>query len=438
MTVPSRGLFFVLMQRLWQAVGGGVTIFLIAHTLSPEMQGWFYTFVSIASIYTLFEMGLSTALIQVTAHLFIKVHWLSEGRFAGQNAEIFLSFFLDSIKTYFKFACAFLAVSFTVGYFIFIQKAGLVIEGREWISPWIALIVGTAMNMLLLPFFAVVEGSGEVSEVYAIRLLQGFLGSIFCWFVLLNGGDLWAACMMPILGVVVSLLWFYKKRPQLFLAVLSKHPSKKFNWSKEVWPLQWRIGLNWISLFIMSQLCTPILFYYQNSTVAGQMGLSLTIAHMLGLLSQSWITRRVPYMSQAAAKKEWQILDDLFKKDFMRSMIVFIFGAILLLIAHKIISQSIYVNRLLDFWPFLGLLLFSFFYYVNIALAIQLRSYRKEPLVWIALLGGVLVLIATAIAAKNYSVNEVVLVMVMTQILLITPLSIYIWRNRNRQYRLNN
>jgi heme A synthase len=92
----------------------------------------------------------------------------------------------------------------------------------------------------------------------------------------------------------------------------------------------------------------------------------------------------------------------------------------------------------LDFWPFLGLLIFSFFYYVNVALAIQLRSYRKEPLVWVTLLGGILVLIATAIAAKNYSVNEVVLVMVMTQILLITPLSIYIWRNRNRQYRLNS
>jgi hypothetical protein len=119
-------------------------------------------------------------------------------------------------------------------------------------------------------------------------------------------------------------------------------------------------------------------------------------------------------------------------------MIVFIFGAILLLIGHKIISQSIYANRVLDFWPFLGLLLFSFFYYVNIALAIQLRSYRKEPLVWVTFLGGILILIASAIAAKDYSVNEVVLVMAIAQMLLITPLSIYIWRYRNRQYRLKS
>jgi hypothetical protein len=75
---------------------------------------------------------------------------------------------------------------------------------------------------------------------------------------------------------------------------------------------------------------------------------------------------------------------------------------------------------------------------VNIALAIQLRSYRKEPLVWVSLLGGVLMLMATAIAAKNYSVNEVILVMTVTEIFLISPLSIYIWRNRNWQYRLNS
>jgi hypothetical protein len=292
--------------------------------------------------------------------------------------------------------------------------------------------------MMALPFFAVVEGSGEISEVYSVRLLQGLVGSIFCWMVLMSGGDLWAASMVPILGAMISFIWIYKKRPQLFKIALLKEAGKKFNWSKEIWPLQWRLGINWISLFLMSQLSTPILFYFQNSTVAGQMGLSLTIAHMLGILSQSWITRRVPHMSQAAAKKEWHILDDLFKKDFVRSMFVFLLGVFLIMIAHGVISQTIYANRVLEFWPFLGLLIFSFFYYINIALAIQLRSYRKEPLVWVSLMGGLLIFIATAIAAKYLSVNEVILVMLATQVFLISPLSITIWRNRNREYRLNH
>jgi hypothetical protein len=35
-------------------------------------------------------------------------------------------------------------------------------------------------------------------------------------------------------------------------------------------------------------------------------------------------------------------------------------------------------------------------------------------------------------------VNEVILVMLATQVFLISPLSITIWRNRNREYRLNH
>jgi hypothetical protein len=119
-------------------------------------------------------------------------------------------------------------------------------------------------------------------------------------------------------------------------------------------------------------------------------------------------------------------------------MFVFLLGVFLIMIAHGVISQTIYANRVLEFWPFLGLLIFSFFYYINIALAIQLRSYRKEPLVWVSLMGGLLIFIATAIAAKYLSVNEVILVMLATQVFLISPLSITIWRNRNREYRLNH
>jgi hypothetical protein len=92
----TNSLTLIFMQRLWQALGGALTIFFIAHTLSSDQQGWFYTFVSIASLYTLFEMGLSMALIQITAHLFIKLQWTSDGEITGQNAEIFKSFFVTN------------------------------------------------------------------------------------------------------------------------------------------------------------------------------------------------------------------------------------------------------------------------------------------------------------------------------------------------------
>ena len=436
--ILNKGLILIFTQRLWQALGGALTIIFIVNTLSPNQQGWFYTFLSIASLSTLFEMGLSMVLVQVAANMFVKLRWHPDGKVIGGNEEVFRSFFSSAMKLYIKIALLFFGIAFMAGYFIFTQKSGYMIEKRAWLWPWITLLIGTATNFITLPFFAVVEGSGEVSEVYAIRLLQGLLGSFLCWIVLLSEGDLWAVSMMPISSVLVSFLWLYKKRPQLLTLILSKSSSKKFNWTQEAWPFQWRIGLNLISLFTMSQLCVPFLFYYQNSIVAGKMALSLSIVHMLGIFSQSWITRHISQMSQSVAKKEWHILDGIFKKDFLMSVITFIVGALLLLILLNFTDQSSYANRIFGFCQFVGLLIFSFFYYINIALAMQLRSFRKEPLVWIMFFGGIFTSIATLITAKNYSINDLILAIVLIQVFLIFPLSFYLWKIRNIEYRLDS
>jgi O-antigen/teichoic acid export membrane protein len=233
----------------------------------------------------------------------------------------------------------------------------------------------------------------------------------------------------------VASAWFLKKRSGLLRGVFTSHAGASFNWGQEVLPLQWRVGLNWISVFLMSQLATPILFYYQNPEVAGQIGLSLTIANMLAIIAQSWIARRVPALSQAVAKREWDILDHLFKKDFRHSMIVFFVGALIIIAAHYWVSKTVYFSRVLSFWPFVGLLSFVLFTHINNALSSQLRSFKKEPLVWVSFTGALLILPGSIYAAKAYSVNGVIVVMLGVQALLVFPLSYLLWRKFNQQWR---
>lgn len=429
------GLSLIVAQRAWQGFAGLVTVLLIGLTLTHEQQGWYYTFLSLASLYTVFEMGLATALIQVTAHMFVKLHWLPQGRVAGDAAAVFSSFFSRSVRVYAFFALAFLLVSSTVGFYIFSHKTSQAVSAEMWILPWFFLVLMTALSMFTLPFLAVLEGSGEIAEVYRVRLMQGVLGAVVCWVSLLLGGWLWAAAMVPASGVLVAFAWFLKKRSGLLRGVFTSHAGASFNWNQEVLPLQWRVGLNWISVFLMSQLATPILFYYQNPEVAGQIGLSLTIANMLAIIAQSWIARRVPALSQAVAKREWDILDHLFKKDFRHSMIVFFVGALIIIAAHYWVSKTVYFSRVLSFWPFVGLLSFVLFTHINNALSSQLRSFKKEPLVWVSFTGALLILPGSIYAAKAYSVNGVILVMLGVQALLVFPLSYLLWRKFNQQWR---
>lgn len=429
------GLSLIVAQRLWQGFSGLLTVLVIGFTLTQEQQGWYYTFLSLAALYSVFEMGLAAALVQVTAYMFVNLHWLPQGRVAGENASIFASFFSKSVKIYALFALVFLLVSLTLGFNIFSHKSSQAVSAPIWLLPWVFLVLITASNMLTLPFLAVVEGSGEIAEVYKLKLLQGVLGAIACWVVLLLGGALWAAMMLPLCGILVTVFWLFKKRICLVKGLMVSNMTAGFNWTHEILPLQWRVGLNWISVFLMSQLATPILFYYQDPVVAGQMGLSMTIAHMLGIVAQSWIARRVPALSQAVAKREWEILDHLFKKDLRYSMIVFIAGTFAIMVTYYWVSNTEYFARVLPFWSFIGLLGYVFFYHINSAFSSQLRSFKREPLAWVSLVGAIMILPGSIYAAKYFSANGVVIVMLCVQAFIVFPLSYMLWCKYNKSWR---
>ncbi len=433
MTLSS--LHFIIGQRLWQGIAGLITVFFIATFLSAEQQGWYYTFVSLAALYSIFEMGLAVALVQISAHFFADLRWLKYGQIEGSRISEFTAFVSQAVRIYVGFSGIFFFSVVVLGWFIFSDKSALEMSQVDWLGPWFAIVLMTAVSMITLPFLAVLEGSGQMREVYGLRLLQGVCGAVACWLVLLLGGALWAAAMIPTFAAIISAIFLYIRYPYLVRLATKLVDAEKFHWRLEVWPLQWRVGLAWISVFLMSQLATPIIFVHQNAVIAGQIGLSLALAHMVGIVSQSWLARQVPAMSQAVAKKQWHVLDSIFKRDFALSILTFIIGSIGLVGAYAMIQQTSFADRLVPFSAFAQLLLFVFFYLINNALATQLRSFKKEPLVWVFLLGAVVIVLGSWQVASTYSASGVVLVMLMTQACLVLPISILIWRLCNRQLR---
>ena len=70
-----------ILTRVIQSGGGLISIFLIAQYLSPNEQGYFYTFSSIIAIQVFFELGLSGIITQYAAHEFAHLKW-------GENREL--------------------------------------------------------------------------------------------------------------------------------------------------------------------------------------------------------------------------------------------------------------------------------------------------------------------------------------------------------------
>ena len=129
---PSFDLIVILLFRLWQAGAGLVTTLLAVHFLTAEEQGWYYSFTSMAAFYTLFELGLSSVLIQVSAHSFSKAGWSADYRIEGGNAAYCSALTGRAFHWYGMMAAAFWLLMLPGGYLFFSsQHAGQTVN---WLS----------------------------------------------------------------------------------------------------------------------------------------------------------------------------------------------------------------------------------------------------------------------------------------------------------------
>jgi O-antigen/teichoic acid export membrane protein len=430
----TKNTLLILSQRAWQSFAGLVTLVAVTFFLNVEQQGWYYTFVSVAALYSVFEMGLASAVLQVSAHMFTQLSWGGNGEVVGKDQSEFNALVSKSFQIYLKLAIVFTLLAVPIGLFIFNARDGGLDIG-SWRLPWMLVVFATAANMVFLPFLAIVEGSGQIQEVYFVRLLQGIFGAVGCWVALMMGGFLWAVAIVPLMGIFIGILWLYRCRPLLFVQALSKNIGNQFNWRQQIWSMQWRVGISWISIYFMSQLSTPILFFYQDAIVAGQMGLTLSIAHMIGIFSQSWMARHIPEMGMSVARKDLAALDRLFYADLKHVVFIYFLGALIVLSFYEIASNTLYIDRLLPFWQFLGLLIFVFIFQMNAALSAYLRAFKAEPLMLLNALGAVLIVGGSIFGAIQYSSTGVVCAMVLIESLLIFPFAILIWNNCRKEWR---
>lgn len=181
--------------RIIQAITSLLTILFIAHSLSREEQGYYYTFGSIIAIQVFFELGLCGIITQYVAHEASHLQWKDKITLVGdEKYQSRLSSLLHfCVKWYGVFAIALFITLLVVGFIFFTRYQS---DDRVWwSSPWILLSIGTALNLLMAPIFAYLEGLNKVKEVARVRFFQQLVAPLLVWACLLAGGKLFAVCV---------------------------------------------------------------------------------------------------------------------------------------------------------------------------------------------------------------------------------------------------
>lgn len=396
----NRAISFTLMTRVWSVVSGLATVFFIGRFLTPAVQGYYYTFNSVIALQVFVELGLSYAMVQFASHEMALLTWRADRTLDGAaQAKKRLRSLMGFSLTWFGAAAMLMIVALIpLGALTVSFDRAASLELKDVLAPWAWLVVLSAAVLVVTATMSLLEGCGQVAEIAFLRLMQSVVATLAAWAVFAAGGALYALVAQAAGMLLVGggwLCWHY--RP-FFLDLLAfRSPLPGMDWRREIWPFHWRIGISWISGYLIFQLFSPLLFVSQGPVAAGQMGLSLQVFGAINGVAMAWISTQAPLYGRMVARGEGRALDQLFLRGLVQSSIVLLccLLAALALLQGLSIMNSPFVERVMPMRLMAGMAAIAVANHLIFAQATLLRAHKQDPFMVLSVLNGV----ATALMA---------------------------------------
>lgn len=381
----NKTIFYTISSRLIQGAGGFITLFFILKELNVNEQGYYFTFGSILAIRLFFELGINNIIIQFVAYEKASLD-LNNNSFKILNdysASRLSSISSLILNWYPRLALILFLSLYFFGYYFFSGENDQVV----WYLPWIILCFSTTLNFILAPFYAFFEGLGYIEKISLYRLIQTFFSMTFTWIFLIIDFKLFSSPLAALIGVLIAIFLFQKMFLNLFINIRKIKVSNEVSYINEVFPLQWKLAVSWISGYFIFQLFNPLVFKFIGADQAAKMGTSLAVLSSILFIGVSWIQTKTPQISELISKKKYFELDLMFNKALIQSM--FVSFTILTLFNITVFTINYFnisflgvelSNKFLDS-KYLILISFAFLFNNFLGcIAIYLRSHKKEPL----------------------------------------------------------
>lgn len=400
-----------IITKIIQAGGAVLCIFFIGKYLSPNEQGYYYTFASILALQLFFELGLTGIITQYAAHEFAHLKWGSNYQLIGDEyyKSRLSSLLRFCVKWFAIIAIIFFFILLIVG-FLFFKKFNVNVD-IEWQKPWIILCLATALNLFIDPLLAFFDGIGEIKDMVKVRFIQKFLGIVLILIFFILGFKLYSSALASLIAILINYIQImFSKRKKIIKSIWNEKKDAAINYYKEIFPYQWRIALSWISGYFIFQLFNPVLFATEGAKVAGQMGMTLTALGGVSNLSMGWIFTKVPLFSSLIAKKDFKQLDEIFDKTVKQLFIISLFS-VGLFIFFVLGLNKLHISLGDRFLKPLPLLLLCVNVIVNqlvFSWATYLRCHKQEPFLIISIVAGILCCASTYILGHLYGLLGIV------------------------------
>lgn len=426
----DRPTFFSILSKVWLIITGPLTIIFIIIKFSPELQGYYYTFSTLLALQVFVELGLGVVIIQFASHEWSQLNITKKGFIAGSEGSLarLSSLLRLSLRWYVVGAILLILFLGIGGYIFFSQSQKFDIN---WAFPWFGLCLLTGINLCLVPVWSLLEGCNQVAELYFFKFWQGLLVNLSIWVAILCGAGLFALSISSIMFLLCGLFFIKYKYWNFFKSLFFlKAKEQRIKWHKDIFPMQWRIAVSWISGYFIFSLFTPVLFKFHGPVVAGQMGMTWNLVGIVIWISSAWLAPKIPRFGMLIAKKDYETLEKLFFRITKIILIVSIILGILIWLGIVLLYDfhSKFAIRFLTPLPVAIFLLAQILVAVSMPASGYLRAHKKEPLVFLSVMSGLFIGVSTFVLGKYYSGIGVAVGYLLVN-LIIVPLVFVTWYN---------
>jgi O-antigen/teichoic acid export membrane protein len=431
----DRAVVYGILSVARGIVSGPITVLLVAAYFTPELQGFYYTFASLLALQVFVDLGLGTVIIQFASHEWAHLGFDEQGRVVGSSEAIsrLVSLWQVALRWY-TVAGVIVGLGLGVAGYVFFSQAPN--ANIHWVAPWFGLCLMTGISLCMVPVWSLLEGCNQVSQVYGFKLGQGILVSVVTWVAIATRSGLWTPAIATTAGLVWSIL-FLRRRYWPFIKQLFVPASGPLvSWKFELWPMQWKIALSWMSGYLSFSLFTPMLFRYSGAVVAGQMGMTWSLVSILTGISSTWSMSKAPRFGVLVARKDYKELDSLFYRLSIASFLIAacsaaaIWGGVYFLYAFKYpIAQ-----RFLPPLPTGIFLAATVLLQVSYPQAFYLRAHKQEPFLWLSITAGMLIALSNWLLGRFFSATGMAVGYLAVVALVSLPVGTLIWYRRRLEW----
>jgi len=401
----SKSSLWAILASTVQAGSTAVVSMLVAYTLTPNDLGLFYTFLNILAIQVMFELGFSTCIIPFLSHECNNLDLDKRNRINDPDSGPILDLLNYAIKRYEKIALI-AGLCIGCGGILFLKTSREFVS--EGIIPWISLVIANSGMILANGHLSTLEGLNNVEWVVKVRLLGSLARSITLAIALFSGLGLHSLPLSIYAQAIVTLVSINRNWKSLFAAAKQKGQNNK-KISRDIFGLQWKMALSFLSGYAIFNLYVPIIFKRLGPEVAGRFGLSWTITLGVVGVAYSWVAVNTSKFGILISQNDYHQLNRLWwsatKLSFLTLGFLYLgfLGAIIFLPSFKMNAE-----KLLPTSELLVMLVVGIIQLTSLTQAAYLRSHKKEPFLIQNIVGAVLVVSVCTTLEKDYGLKGII------------------------------